>query len=305
MITLGRFIKMLNQCGIRTGANSGSYAMTGTWAELVAALPFAEGTRLRCSNIGRYGSDLIANSAGRLLPLNGSVCLNVTDLPIVKAPTINANASGTANGATTLATSLTIDVLKGFFYCPANSIVASHAAGFYYGEMSSATAITFYNNTYTPAAGVYPTEPTSKVAFAGAVPGGTGITAEVTALITGISGGFIGKHGSVVHDLAIECNNNANAKVVRIRPNSGNAIVAASIASCLGIHAPVPFRNYGSESLQRATAGFACVNVSSNPVRTFVDTSADWTVAITLETTAAGTDFIILSMCDVFARVQV
>lgn len=81
MITLGRFIKMLNQCGIHTGANSGSYAMTDTWANLVAAhaaTPFAENSKLRCTS--GVGFDVVVT--GGLLfvssPMNGKTTLSST-----------------------------------------------------------------------------------------------------------------------------------------------------------------------------------------------------------------------------------
>jgi len=94
MITLGRFIKLLNMCGIRTGANSGSYAMTGTWVELVAAhaaTPFADGTNLLCSS----GLGFVVRPVGGLL--------------MVSTPQIGRQSISSSSGV------VTIDLHSGYY----------------------------------------------------------------------------------------------------------------------------------------------------------------------------------------------
>jgi hypothetical protein len=52
------------------------------------------------------------------------------------------------NGVVTVGTALPEALPAGFFYVPADSISASNAAGWYYGIMSTSTALQLYNNPY-------------------------------------------------------------------------------------------------------------------------------------------------------------
>jgi hypothetical protein len=254
------------------------------------------------TDIGPNGWPVI-DTGSRWIPM-GDALLGLSRLHLIKSPTINANASGTANGATTLATALSTAVARGYFYVPANSIVASHAAGWYYGEMSDTTAITFYNNTYTPAAGVVPTEPTTKVPFSGAVPGGTGVLTEVTGLIYAVPADLLGLYGELLPTIFADCNNNANTKSVRVRV-SGTACVAQTLTTAPIVNGVGSIRNAGSKSQQVSAANLLSTTIVGLPNVTTIDTSVATEVSITLQTVTSGADYAILRKADLIARVGV
>lgn len=150
------------------------------------------------------------------IPMNGRGKLAQLHLPVGIASTF----TGTTNGAFTLGTALTYNFGKGFLYVAANSITASNTAGFYYCEMTTTTNGIFYNNVYTPADGVTSTEPTSKIAFAGVVPGGTGVTTEVTYLIKNIPANSLGNYGIIETTVVGSGTNSATNKQYRMRLNT-------------------------------------------------------------------------------------
>lgn len=161
------------------------YASPMTWATLLVDYPAAShsGKMAKVSDIGIGPYSMWVSDGVKWRPANGSLTIANTPIPVGKAPTF----TGTTNGAITFAVSV-VTVGEAYLYYPENSITASHPAGFYYtridnGSSSSANFGTVYNNTYTPADGVLPTKPTVLMPFSGAVPGGTGVTSVLTALI--------------------------------------------------------------------------------------------------------------------------
>jgi hypothetical protein len=140
MITLGRFIKMLNQCGIHTGANSGSYAMTDTWANLVAAhaaTPFALNTRLRCSDVGVNGSDWSVNSSSALYPVSPvSYFSDVVARARAPSGTISTGSSGNITFGTAAPRAYTEGL---WVYLPTIATTPAITAGWYWCVMSTTT----------------------------------------------------------------------------------------------------------------------------------------------------------------------
>jgi len=203
--------------GFNGGSPSTLYVAQAAYASLPAASGYTAGTRAKASD--GTGFDVVSNGT-RWLPAGGSAIIAACPYTVGIMPAFAANASGTANGATTLSTAIQNgEPLKGFGYVPANTIVAAHAAGFYWFEMqASTTAIKFYNNTYTPAVGVYPTEPTSKTAFAGAVPGSAGATsgALYTAFSYTLPAGILGAFGQLDNEVLYECGITATSSETHI-----------------------------------------------------------------------------------------
>lgn len=286
----------------RSSIAAAQYVARDTYANIVSGYAAAtySGRKAFATDVGPSGSEFFSNGS-RWIPVNGRVLLDRLTLPLVKAPTINANASGTANGATALATAVPTRFAKAYFYVPANSIVASHSAGWYYGEMSDTTNITFYNNTYTPAAGVYPTEPTNKVAFSGAVPGGTGVTSSVTAFISAVKGGILGEYGALYSDALVECNSTAGGKAFQINFNASAVCIdnPNSTASAHGIHV---IKNM-AYNRQRTASRLINNTTALAAYSTSVDTSADATLSYIIQTSSAANDLIALSSLTISAEV--
>jgi hypothetical protein len=122
-------------------------------------------------------------------------------------------SSGTMgnSGALTLTTALDQAYAAAYFYMPAGAIVTASAAGFYYGTMSSTTAVTLFNNPYVSGSPAIPASPT---AFATTGPGaytqttGTSLGAWTMTL----AGGTLGINDEVQAHGLITFNNSAGIK---------------------------------------------------------------------------------------------
>ncbi len=266
------------------------YAYNGAWASRPSAAAYPVGTKIRFTDQkGEWetnGTDWI--------PVNGSVMKAQMKLPLFIAPTF----TGTTNGAVTLGTAMNIRTPKCFMYFAANSLVASHPAGFYYVEMSSTTAAVVYNNTYTPAAGVEPVEPSSKTIFSGAVPGGTGVTSEVTAYIVNVFGGEMGKWGVLDTFILPTWSSTAGAKTYKIK--LGSTVFGGSVGT----------NSYGTKANNRIqNKGAEDVNIGENNLFVpsnfgtlgTVNTSVDTTLSVTMQL-AVATDFCGIAQCSVRRR---
>jgi hypothetical protein len=167
----------------------------------------------------------------------GSISGQVTGVPVTQSksalPMISVSTGSMANnGAISGLTALPFTYASCYLYLPTNAIVAGSAAGWYYAQMSSATAGTVFNNTYTT--GV-PTIPTSPTAFAttgpGAFTGDTteqGITLPIPALLV---------TSEIEYRVVFQCNNNANVKTARVRfsGSSGSQYTTIGITSTNGV----------------------------------------------------------------------
>jgi len=245
---------------------------------------------------------MVVSASGKWIPHNGGALLSRLTLPVVKAPTIPADASATANGAITFGTAVGTAYAKCFCYFAANVVNATQPAGFYYMEMSSTTAAIVYNNLYTPAAGVYPTEPTSKTAFSGAVPGGAGSTSEVTALIYTLPANLLGLYGTVISEVYFEASNSADAKTIRQKLSS-TTLNSQVLTTSPHLHGFAIFRNSGSGSLQRSIGNFQPTATPTIAVVGTVDTTASQSITITIQTGTTATDWCALSIFN--SRVEV
>jgi len=273
------------------------YAFKGAMASAPSASAYPLGTHAFFTDVGLNGTDMVVSASGTWIPHNGRALLSRLTLPVVKAPTIPADASGTANGAITFGTAVGATFANCYCYFAANVVNATQPAGFYYMEMSSTTAAIVYNNTYTPASGTYPTEPTSKTAFAGAVPGGAGSTAEITAFISLVNANLMGADGCLIIEASQEATNNANSKTCRIKLGASTAVVS-SIVSTANIHGFSLIRNIGSTSRQRSVNLFTNGTTGTVPTITTIDTTANSELSYTFQAGTA-TDWVALSCFNV------
>lgn len=142
---------------------------------------------------------------------HNSVTIGFQRLPVFRP----SGGSIGNNGALTLTTALSRTYSGGIYlYFPANAIYAGSAAGIYYTVMSSTTAGTIYNNTYT---GGIPTAPASPTAFVTTGPGAyTQTTSAVTLVSYTLPGGFAGERGIARLFAQTLCNNSAGTKSMTI-----------------------------------------------------------------------------------------
>lgn len=119
------------------------------------------------------------------------------------------------NGALSGITALPTQFASCYMYFPANAISAGSAAGFYYVVMSSTSAGTIYNNTYTSGT---PTIPASPNAFITAGPGAYTQTtaADITMLSASIPGGLLGTDGTIGVKVDISHPENTNDKICKL-----------------------------------------------------------------------------------------
>jgi len=230
---------------------------------------------MQATNVGG-DSTLFTSDGSFWRPVNGLALLGKTDIFLGIAPTFTARAGG-VDGKVTFGTSLVrTGGLKGYFYYPANSLKASHSAGFYYTVMTDGTSGTVYADTYTPG-GAAPVIPASPTTLTGTVQGGTGVTTEVSMVSRAIAAGMLNKTGSIEYKTQLENNNNADDKTLKVKLGS---TVLKTVLATTSTETAVADRvwNAGARNVQAsASTSFAGA----------VDTSAATTVSITLTNEAA------------------
>lgn len=213
-----------------------------------------------------------------------------TNLPIGMA------SSGTvgANGALTLGTAAALTQAAGiWWYFPAGAVFSGSGAGFYYTVMSSTTAGTIYNNTYTPGtdSGAPPASPT---AVSDAGPGAyTGVTSETTIASGTVPGGFLGTSGSIYCDQQYEATNNANTKTMNLK-------FGTTTYKALGCTNTVTCRTLALIKNVKANAQVSWVQTNTSSIGTSTgpsqlgteDTSSNKTLSITLTNATATNNFI-------------
>jgi hypothetical protein len=184
------------------------------------------------------------------------------------------------NGALTLSTALDLNAYANcYLYFPANAIEAGSAAGLYYTVMSSSTAGTIYNNTYT--SGV-PSIPASPTAFATTGPGAyTQTTAtDITLLSFTLPGGALGANGSMFVFPLIAMSSSANTKTMKM--NIGGTETNSTQQTTISQQSiPFTFRNKGVVNRNVSNVGSGFTTGSSSPTHTTIDTSASKTVLLT------------------------
>lgn len=271
-------------------ALTGGNLTNGTWASVSALTP-ANGTIAYVSDIGANGSLWVYNSTDvRWRPLNGMVSLLSTAVPMI----LPSSGSIGNNGALTGITALPTTYASCYMYFPVNAIAAGVAAGLYYVVMSSTTAGTIYNNTYTSGT---PTIPAAPTAFATTGPGAYTQTtgAELTLLSLTVQGGVMGLSGSLFYQVTTAYPSNTNTKTTRTK----FASVAYSSFAINSAGATTKYdntiTNVGSASLQMSQGSSLVQNNSSTAISyQTANTAVDQSLIVTGQLGVA-TDYIIIA----------
>ena len=264
-----------------------TYVDTGL-ASKQASLGFtAENAANKSAASGYQGLD--ANS----LPVKSFV-LAQNGIPII----LPSSGSIGNNGALTGLTTLPATYANCYMYFPANAISSGSAAGLYYTVMSSATAGTIYNNTYTSGVPAIPGSPT---AFSTTGPGAyTQTTASAITLGTVVvTGGVIGAQGRLNIEHLWDVADNTDGKTCTVAV-AGNAVMQATINTVSGGYGwggLCYIWNQGVQNKQVSAYkynqnGFVGTDGAAN-THIAVDTSTNQNVTFT-GNLAVATDFIVL-----------
>lgn len=247
---------------------------------------------------GICGYDLINNGAGRLIPANGVAMLDQTNMPLLLAPTF----TGTTNGAITLGTALGLVNAKCYMYFDTNTLNASQAAGFYPVAFTTTTAGVAYNNVYVPAVGTRPSWPTSPTAFSGAVPGGAGVTSQVTAFKFRVPANLLGLCGALIGDLTTSWTSSANNKTFALI-SGATTFSQITTTTSVSMHGELAFKNCGDAAIQMSGQFNNNGGSTSSGLAAAYDTTTDIDLSLTMQR-ASATDNIGIRMADFYARVM-
>jgi hypothetical protein len=168
------------------------------------------------------------NSSGQLVSGSGfySSVLFQSHIPFIIPP------SGTMgnNGAMTAVATLPATYVSCYMYFAAGVIASGSAAGWYYAVMSSATAGTAYNNTYTSG---QPTIPASPTAFATTGPGAwTGAVTSQNMQQYSVPAGTMGLRDTLRVSVRWSFAGTANNKICQV--NFGGSTAAQLTQSTSG-----------------------------------------------------------------------
>lgn len=192
-------------------------------------------------------------------------------------------SSGTMgnNGALSGLTAFALTYSGGvYLYFPANAISAGSAAGWYYTVMSSTTAGTVYNNTYT--SGV-PTIPGSPTAFVTTGPGA--YTQTTGAALTGVSltvpANSIGPNGFIRVTTLWSFANTAGSKGHTVTYGGSNLMARTETT---GLFHKMNSQLIGAgatnaQLIQTTTLSGGWGGISTAPSRSAIDTTASQTLA--------------------------
>jgi hypothetical protein len=201
------------------------------------------------------------------------------------------------NGALTGITALTRTYPRCWMYFPAGAIAAGvPAAGtWYYVQMSSTTAGTVFNNTYTSGVPVVPSSPT---AFSTTGPGAfTGVTGEVAGPTITVP--VLGPSSQIDLFSIWAATNNANAKTdtIRFSGNAGTQFMAFAHASLASYADNRSILNAGSTASQIGfTSGGTGANFNGTGgavITASVDTSVATSVVFALNKATATDNHIL------------
>lgn len=211
-------------------------------------------------------------------------------IPFVKPPT------GTMgnNGAFTSGTALATTYANAYFWFAANQIAAGSAAGWYFGQASSATAITVFNNTYSTG---QPTIPSSPTPFVTTGPGATtGVTTAVTGPQISIAAGALGANGALRISDQWSVNSTAGAKTLATA-FSGTSIKSMSLTTSNGYRSINTLYNRGVQNAQVGDQFGLTTGGSGLLTGTNEFYAVDFSVAETFQmlmTTAVATDWAVI-----------
>lgn len=193
-----------------------------------------------------------------------------------------------ANGALTLGTALfsATPYTQGcYMFFPAGAAFAASPAGFYLVKMTTATAGTIFNNTFT-ASGAMPTIPASPTGITDAGPGAyTGDTTARTVWQFTLPANTLGKNGCLGIDQQQTYTNSANTKTF-ITSFGGSNILNATPTTTSQCYQIRKMFNRGVTNAQIIPpAGQFGIGTATatNPVSIGVDTTASVVIASTVQ----------------------
>jgi hypothetical protein len=192
------------------------------------------------------------------------------------------------NGVLTLATALAVTYANAYFYMPAGAIASGSAAGLYFGQCTSATACTLFNNTYTSGVATVPAAP---VAFSTTGPGAyTQTTGSYISLGQGtLPANSLGPNGQIDSEAVVVTPNNANAKSLEYE-FGGNLLQNFSLASQSSTHQSMSTANQGVVGTQVTTPGTLGSIGIGTTTRSSVSTSSSVAVQLLVQL-ATATDY--------------
>lgn len=225
-----------------------------TFAEMQSLVNPVEGQDVR---VLEFHYARFTYSAGRWVSTSPLQLMNM-GVPFVLIP----DSTYGNNGVVTLGAALPEALPAGFFYVPADSISASNTAGWYYGIMSSTTALQLYNNPYPNPNTNVTGDPDESIPFSVGGKGGplisfTGITgqgavAQVTTSVqavnyTEIPGGLLNTFGGLQYNLFAERGNTTatsgaeiivqigSTKIMDVALNAAKVTNIYAFRSCLNL----------------------------------------------------------------------
>lgn len=207
---------------------------------------------------------------------------------------IPSSGSFSTNGALTLTTALNTTFAAAYLYFPAGAICSGSTAGLYYTVMSSTSAGTVYNNTYTSGRPSRIASPTTYTC--GTAPGAyTQTTGSAINLITySIPANLLGPYGGFGINEQFGYANSANTKTFNTQFGGSNILNLTATTTASSEWKTWVF-NTGSASAQVATpvglGGFG--TGTGNNLHLTVNTTSAQNVTVN-GTLATATDFIVL-----------
>lgn len=245
--------------------------------------------------------DAITGALGFKNPVTGAD----TPLPNGQAPVIVSQSgipvmlqsSGTIgdNGALSAITALPITFPSCYMYFPAGAIAAGSAAGLYYVVMSSTSAGTIYNNTYSQG---MPAVPQKLIPFITTGPGAyVQATTEITLRSVTVPGGSMGPNGRLREFSLMEVANTVSNKTLKAYFDT---LLHANVipTTTLSLRQEFFVQNTGAETAQRYAVGTSGVAVTSgtqsavNLLAGSVDTRTDKLLTVTGQLASAA-DYLI------------
>jgi hypothetical protein len=162
-------------------------------------------------------ADVPQNGVNNPLGAIPQMKLAQTAIPFIKA----SSGSMANNGALTGLAALPATYSNGcYLWLPANAISSGSAAGWYFAVMSSTTAGTVYNLTYTSGQPYVPATP-SQFAFVTTGPGAfTGVATAVTGPSFTLPANTMGPNGVLELAAVYGCAGSTNSKTVAIKLGS-------------------------------------------------------------------------------------
>lgn len=267
---------------------------TYTYAGLPAASTLP-GYRVRVSDIGIAPGMALVSDGARWVP-DGVQVLARGAVPMI----LPSSGSIGNNGALTGLTALPTTYPAAYMYFPADAIAAGVPAGLYYVVMSSTTAGTIYNNTYTSGSPVVPASPT---AFATTGPGAYTQTtgADVSLFTATVPANLMGLYGGVRSHAQATSNNSVGVKTVRmfLGGTGGSNYATGTNTTNVTLTDFRTILNKGVTNRQSATSSAASWSGLGSIGGSVASSSIDTTAATTLVYTAqlaTATDYCLFNV---------